>query len=160
MALDVIQLLKNKDMRNLATYVHPQKGVRFSPYAYVDIKTDRVFKATELNRFLEDEKKYLWGYYDGSGEPIQLTHQKYYESFVYDHDYVNAREVGHNKIVKQGNTINNSKKVYPGSSIIEYHFPGFDPKYGGMDWASLRLVFEKFNNRWYLVGIIHAGWTI
>jgi len=29
-----------------------------------------------------------------------------------------------------------------------------------MDWASLRLVFEKFKGTWWLVGVIHAGWTI
>jgi UDP-N-acetyl-2-amino-2-deoxyglucuronate dehydrogenase len=30
----------------------------------------------------------------------------------------------------------------------------------GMDWRSLRLVFEKKNDIWYLVGIIHDQWTI
>jgi (p)ppGpp synthase/HD superfamily hydrolase len=29
-----------------------------------------------------------------------------------------------------------------------------------MDWRSLRLVFEKKNDIWYLVGIIHDQWTI
>jgi hypothetical protein len=37
---------------------------------------------------------------------------------------------------------------------------GFDPEYEGMDWRSLRLVFEKKNDIWYLVGIIHDQWTI
>ena len=43
---------------------------------------------------------------------------------------------------------------------MEYHFPGIDPKFEGMDWRSLRLVFEQKNCTWYLVGIIHAQWTI
>jgi (p)ppGpp synthase/HD superfamily hydrolase len=44
--------------------------------------------------------------------------------------------------------------------MVEYHFSGFDPKYEGMDWRSLRLVFEEKDNIWHLVGIIHDQWTI
>ena len=44
------------------------------------------------------------------------------------------------------------------------HFPGFDKKYGGMDWESLRLVFEDATlgggTELMLVGIVHAQWTI
>jgi hypothetical protein len=29
-----------------------------------------------------------------------------------------------------------------------------------MNWASLRLVFERSGNKWYLVGISHDEWTI
>ena len=32
--------------------------------------------------------------------------------------------------------------------------------FDGMDWKSLRLVFQEKDNIWYLVGIIHDGWTI
>jgi len=27
--------------------------------------------------------------------------------------------------------------------VVEYHFPGIDPQYGGLDWRSLRLVFQQ-----------------
>jgi hypothetical protein len=43
---------------------------------------------------------------------------------------------------------------------IEYYFSGFDPQYGGMDWRSLRLVFIKDSNNWYLAAIVHGEWTI
>jgi len=43
---------------------------------------------------------------------------------------------------------------------VEYHFPGIDPQYGGLDWRSLRLVFQQSGGEWYLVGIIHDQWTI
>ncbi len=59
-----------------------------------------------------------------------------------------------------GNSIDNSQEYYPGAMVVEYHFPGFDPQYGGLDWASLRLVFQEFEGRWVLVGIIHDEWTI
>ncbi|MDD5470267.1 MAG: hypothetical protein PHO92_05750, partial [Candidatus Peribacteraceae bacterium] len=59
----------------------------------------------------------------------------------------------------RGNVLDNARDVYPGAQIVEYHFPGFDPQYEGMDWSSLRLVLEKFNSEWRLVGLIHDEWT-
>jgi hypothetical protein len=43
---------------------------------------------------------------------------------------------------------------------VEYYFPGFEAQYEGMDWKSLRLVFEQHQGSWKLVGIIHNEWTI
>ncbi len=162
----VLQALKNKDMNKLAQYVHPEKGVRFSPYAFVEVAAENdmpanlVFNQEQIKTFLTLNESSVWGTYDGSGEPMEFTPPDYYEAFVYDHDYLKAPKVGYNDIVGRGNTANNSFKVYPGAIIVEYHFPGFDKKFEGMDWASLRLVFEKFKGTWWLVGVIHAGWTI
>ncbi|HUM37898.1 MAG TPA: hypothetical protein PLQ85_13585, partial [Anaerolineae bacterium] len=103
---------------------------------------------------------YEWGVYDGSGEPIQLTFAAYYQKFVFDHDYTTAVAVSVNERLGMGNSIDNSQEYYPGAMVVEYHFPGFDPQYGGLDWTSLRLVFQEFEGRWVLVGIIHDQWTI
>jgi hypothetical protein len=51
-------------------------------------------------------------------------------------------------------------EVYPDATVVEFHFPGFEEKYEGMDWKSLRVVVEKLDNKWYVVGIIHDQWTI
>jgi hypothetical protein len=155
-AQEVILALKNKDMIKLAGFVHPQKGVRFSPYAYVDFKADLVFSRSQVENLFKDKTKYLWGYYDGSGEPINLTFAEYFEKFIYDRDFLNAKKISYNQTIGKGNTINNSFEVYPGAVIIEYHFPGFDPQREGTDWESLRLVFKEG----HLVGIIHDLWTI
>lgn len=157
---DVLTALKNKDMVKLSQAVHPDRGVRFSPYGHVDTKADLVFTANQIKNIASDTKVYTWGSYDGSGEPIQLTFMDYYNKFVYDEDFLAAKETGYNKILGIGNTLINSSEVYPQSIIVEYHFPGFDPQYEGMDWRSLRLVFEKMDTTWYLVGIIHDQWTI
>ncbi len=83
----------------------------------------------------------------------------YYSKFIYDEDFANAPQVAMNHRLSTGNSIDNSTEFYPGSMIVEYYFPGFDPQYGGMDWRSLRLVFSEYNSTWYLVGIIHDEWT-
>lgn len=157
---EVLALLKAKDMEKLSQAVHPDKGVRFSPYGYVNTETDLVFTVNEIRNLQSDHKVYVWGSYDGSGQPIELSFKDYYNKFVYDKDFQNAEETGYNKILGQGNSLINISDVYPDANFVEYYFPGFEPKYEGMDWESLRLVFEKKDSVWYLVGIIHDQWTI
>lgn len=159
-ASEVILVLKEFDMLKLSSYVHPEIGLRFSPYSYVSIKDDLVFKASEIPGLKNSKAIFNWGTYDGSGLPIKLTFDEYYKKFVYDKDFANARIIAYNAIIGRGNMKNNNFEVYPRSIIVEYHFPGFDPQYEGMDWESLRLVFSKLESTWYLVGIIHDQWTI
>ena len=56
--------------------------------------------------------------------------------------------------------INNIKEAYPNGQFVEFHITGLEPKYEGIDWRSLKLVFEDVNGTLYLVGIIHSEWTI
>jgi len=156
----ILQALKDEDLAALAEMVHPEKGLRFSPYAYVQMDKDLFFGREALRTSLDSQEVHIWGAWDGSGKPITMTFREYYQRFIYDHDYLQARQVGVNEFIGRGNTINNALEAYPGATIIEYHFPGFDPKYDGMDWCSLRLVMEEYEGRWCLVGIIHAEWTI
>ncbi len=155
----VINALKNKDMTALSQFVHPQMGLRFSPYATVK-DGDQVLAADKAAGLMADPTVYLWGNYDGSGKPINLTFADYYARFIYDEDFTNAPQVALNHRLGTGNSIDNSQEYYPGTMIIEFYFPGFDPQYAGMDWRSLRLVFMQQGNDWYLVGIIHDQWTI
>ncbi|CUA80764.1 hypothetical protein [Anoxybacillus suryakundensis] len=158
-ALDVVNALKNHDMNTLAAYVHSTAGVRFSPYGHIDVQHDLQFSASQLPSLWSSTQVYQWGVYDGSGDPIQLTFQDYFDRFVYDVDFANPHMIGNNVVVGEGNMINNIQQVYVNSSFVEFHFTGFDPQYSGMDWRSLRLVFEQENGQWKLVGIIHDEWT-
>jgi len=159
-ALHVIELIGNKDMENLSNYVHPTKGLRFSPYDFIDAKSYVVFTKEEVAKLNENTKVYTWGNYDGTGEPIKLSFNDYYEKFIYDVNFANPHMIGNNTIIGKGNTISNIEEVYPDGNFIEFYFSGIDPKYEGMDWRSLKLVFEQENGVWYLVGIIHSQWTI
>ena len=159
-ANEVLLLLHNKDLDKLAAYIHPDKGVRFSPYAYIEPQKDLIFTAEQIKNAFSDQKEYTWGNYDGTGEPIKLTFKDYFHKFIYDAEFINAKEISYNHPLGKGNTINNAAEIYPNANIVEYHFPGIDPKYEGMDWRSLRLVFEEKDSNWYLVGIVHDQWTI
>lgn len=67
--------------------------------------------------------------------------------------------MAYNEVQQLGNTIVNISDVYTEGKFIDYYFPGFNPDYGGADWASLKLVFEKYDGQWYLVCIAHGEWT-
>ncbi|HHZ17522.1 MAG TPA: hypothetical protein GX395_07860 [Clostridia bacterium] len=159
-ATKVMTTIKEKDFAALAGFVHPEKGVRFTPYTYVNVENDLVFKREELKGFFNDQKKYMWGYYDGTGDEITLTPTEYYAKFIYTADFLNAEQVGYNEVLSYGNMLENQFEVYPQAIVAEYYFSGFNPDYAGMDWQSLRLVFQEHNEAWYLVGIIHNQWTI
>lgn len=155
----IINALADKDMATVAEFVHPEMGVRFSPYTYVE-EDHLVFTADELLGLVGSDDIYLWGVYDGTGDPIELTFDDYYEEFVYSADFANPEEMAVDEELGWSSMINNIADFYPGSSFVEYHFSGFEEDFGGMDWASLRLVFIEEDGIWFLVGIVNDQWTI
>jgi hypothetical protein len=162
-AKQVILALKSRNMNQLAEFVHPTKGVRFSPYHSVNLEKhgDLVFSRRQIKGLLASKRRYLWGAEDGSGDPIRLTFATYRRKYVYDHDFSKAKDVTYNSdTLSRGTLANNINESYPAAIVVEYHLPGFEEKYGGMDWKSLWLVFEKRGSEWYLVGIAHGEWTI
>lgn len=158
-ARDTVLALKSQDGTKLAALAHPAKGVRFTPYPHVGPR-DVVLAGTDLRGAFTDTRIRDWGTYDGRGDPIELTFADYYRRFVYDVDFANAPEVAYNRVIGSGNTIENTADAYPDAILVEYHFPGFDPQYGGLDWRSLRLLFERHADTWRLVGVVHGQWTI
>ncbi|MHA6480533.1 hypothetical protein ACX1C1_01130 [Paenibacillus sp. strain BS8-2] len=158
-AAAVIETLKESDWERLKAYIHPSKGILFSPYGHIDADHAITFSSDELPTANADTS-YVWGSYDGSGEPIQLTFGEYYKKFVYDKDFANPEQVGYDKIISQGNTEPNIKDVFPEGYSVEYYFSGFDKEFAGMDWASLILVLEEVQGNWYVCAVVHSQWTI
>ena len=155
----VLANLQAYDYNLLVDLVHPDHCLRFSPYAYL-ADNQLIFCPEELRDLVSSDKKYTWGEYDGTGNPILMTFPEYHQNFVYDSNYIKAEIIGFNVEVSSGNAINNIADIYPEGVMIEYYFSGFDPQYGGLDWRSIRLVFIQDNLTWYLAAIIHGEWTI
>jgi hypothetical protein len=126
----VLQALKEKEFSALADYVHPETCLRFSPYPTIQPQ-DVVFCPSEITGVPSDNTQYLWGRFDGSGKPIQMTFSQYYERFIYDVDFAHAEMIGFNQIIGTGNAINNIHDFYPQADFVEYHIPEIDPQYGG-----------------------------
>lgn len=156
---EVLSFLKSNDSEGLVRYF-PEDGVFFSPYGFIDTTKSKKLTAQDFLTAIKKNWILTWGSYDGTGDPIKLTVPAYLKKFVYNADYLNAEAVGYNEVMKQGNSLNNIKAVFPGALFIDYHFSGFDQKNAGMDWTSLRLVFKKENGDYFLIAIIHDQWTI
>lgn len=150
-ALQTIMAIRHEDMDGLAANAHPQKGVRFSPYAYVE-RWHPVLSVEEIARALTDEKRRVWGADEGSGYPIELTFREYFDIFVCDADFARPDVVYFNHHFQSGHTTNNIPEVYPEATTVEYQF---EQEYHGFYWRSLRLVLEEKGDAWYLVGIVH-----
>jgi len=151
-AADVMRALMNANMPALAEFVHPVKGLRFSPYASKDT-TDVVMTATQLAGALKNPAKRVWGADDGSGDPIRLSFAGYFHKFVYDRDFAQAPEITYNSKEEQSNR---ARDQYPNAIVVDYGIP----ETGTSPQVHLRLVFEQHQSKWYLSGIIHDGWTI
>ena len=151
--------IKGAVYSDLGEIIHPDLCLRFSPYPFLR-DGDQIFCPEQLSSLPGSSTLYLWGKFDGTGEPIELSFDDYHQRFVYDQDFSQPAVVGLNQEVSSGNAINNIPEIYPDGMIVEYHFPGFEPQYVGMDWRSLRMVFIQEGGEWFLVALVHGEWTI
>jgi len=158
----ILLTVKNKNYSAFAHYIHPVAGIRFSPYGYVDTANDIILSKAKFiaQAGNQNQQMIVWGAFDGTGDPIRMTLNNYIQRFVYDVDFVKPEKRSVNKFISGGNSLNNLDSVYKGCDFTESHFSGFEEKYGGMDWKTLRLVFKERNGRFFLVGIVHDEWTI
>lgn len=156
-----IHAIRDQDMELLAEIAHPDYGVIFTPYGHIHPLEDVSFMPAQIAELMDDETVYTWGHYDGRGDPIELTFAEYYDQFIYDEDFANPHQMSYNERIGQGNSVDNIAQVFSGATVVEYHFEGFDEQFEGIDWKSLRLVFEQVTDgTWYLVAIVHDQWTV
>ncbi len=156
----VLEALKAQDYAALSGLVHPVHGVTFTPYSTVDSSCDLELNRRQIAALGWDDTTYLWGVSDGSGDPIQITGAQYFQRYVFNADYTTAPNVSVDQVGISGNALENVAEAYPEGRFVEYCFPGIDPELNGFDWCSLKLVFEVWENQWYLVGMIHGEWTV
>lgn len=158
-ATAAVTALRDKDFTALAALAHPVKGVRFTPYTFVQAR-DNVLDAATIRQGFTGTRTYSWGFTDGKGDAIDTNFEGYYKRYVYNKDYAKASPVlVDNYPPNRGNKYDNTKAFYPQGRTVEYHLPSTDPN-TTLDWAGLRFVFEEFSGTWYLVGVIHDEWTI
>ena len=155
---EILQILKAKDYEKLAPYIHPEKGVRFSMYGYIQPKKDKVFSKDEFLKYIPTNIKFTWGEKDGTGDLLQMSLENYLKKWVFVKDFTQS-QFSKNAVKGRGNTLNNIKEIYPNSTFTENYIKGTE-EYSGMDWNALRLVFEEYDGKLFLVGIINDQWTI
>lgn len=158
---DILTAFKNKNYLAVADFIDPVSGVRFSPYGYIDTIRNVIFSKETFAKEAgsSNQEKIIWGEFDGSGDTINMTLKEYIQKFVYDVDFSKPEARKVNEFIGHGNSLNNLLSVYENCDFTESHFSGFEKKYEGMDWRTLRLVFKERDRKYFLVGIVHDQWT-
>jgi hypothetical protein len=159
LAAEILPLLQRQDFTAVAPFIHPELGVRISPYGYINADKDLVFTRDQVAAFGSNQQVYLWGVQAGSGMDINLTVAEYWPEYVTSE--IPAQEWGilQDPERKASNTIDNFAEVYPDGHYVEYFQPGTE-EYGYLDWQSLRLGFQQSGDgAYYLMAIIHDEWT-
>ena len=144
----------------LTPYIHPVKGVRFSMYAYIHKDADKVFRREQFTTYLQQSRvKFTWGAKDGTGDLYITTLPNFLDHWVAAQQY-DFKDATFNQFQGSGNSLNNLKEVYPNADFVEFYHSGKNPEYQGMDWRAMRLVFEDYQGKSYLVAIVNDQWTV
>ncbi|MFP8894407.1 MULTISPECIES: hypothetical protein [Chryseobacterium] len=155
---EVLKALKAKDYATFASFIHPQKGIRFSMYAFVNLKEDKHFSKADFEKYQPTKTLFTWGTQDGSGDPYKATINDYLGKWVFSKDFT-ASQYSVNKFIGGGNSLNNLKEIYPKADFTENYIKGTE-KSGNMDWKTVRFVFEEFEGKYYLIAVVNDQWTI
>ena len=154
---EILKSIKTRNYKKFASFIHPQDGIRFSPYAFIGT-TDIKFSASEV--LLIAKQHIVINWHSSWEDTAELkTIDQYFKKFVYDVDFLNAELKSVNKFHSQGTDLNNITEAYPGCDVVEFFFSGFKKEYEGMDYRALRLVFKMQNKHPYLIAIVHDEWT-
>ena len=158
-AMRIQRALANNDFARIIDDIHPTRGVRFSMYAYVHLDKDKVFSREQFAQYLQQPKiRFTWGEKDGNGDLLVTPLPTYLKTWV-DAKKFNDARIKINEFESRGNMINNVKEAYPKSDVVDFYYKG-SAKYDGIDWRGMRLVFDEYQGKRYLVGIINDQWTV
>ncbi len=155
---EIVQALKDRNYRKFADFIHPEKGVRFSMYAFVNPEEDKIFSKADFIKYEPTKTLFTWGSMDGSGDLYKATINNYLTKWAYSKDF-GTGQVSLNEFQGKGNSLNNLKQIYPKSDFTENFIKGSEAN-TEMDWKCLRLVFEEYQGKYYLVGVVNDQWTI
>ncbi|MDD6188796.1 MAG: hypothetical protein PUB32_04355 [Clostridiales bacterium] len=155
---NVLSLIKAGDFASLSKLVHPEYGIYFSPYSNINLSSNQWFSPDMLAALDKAENSFVWGVYDGSGEPISLTVAEYFTRFVYDRNFASAPIITVDRVAKSGNTLENTPEVFPGCRFVDFYIPSSSEE--TLDWSLLRLIYEEYDGALYLVAIVHNEYTV
>ena len=141
------------DRAALAEYVGPN-GLLLSPDGFVS-NDDVVLSADDIAM---SGPSRIWGVEAGSGASIEMTVDDYFEWLRGSTALTSTEVTSYDAVVGQGSTINNIDQFFPGSSTVEYHHGGTS-YYGGLDWESVRFVFDLGGDAPVLLAIVSDAWT-
>lgn len=160
MVLWSLMALQNADLDRLSALVHPVKGALFSADPQIEEVWCTHVMPDTVKRVFEEDASLLWGISGITGEPIQLGFDAYLQHHV---NRVNYREsfigVQYGLVTARGNAPLNYRALFPEATAVEFFYPGTQAV-EGRDFSSLILLFETYEDRVYLVGVLSNYWMV
>ena len=153
----LLKTLKFRNFRLLEDFIHPKLGVRFSPYPYI-LGQDKIFTYAQIKKYYDHDKLHDWGY-EGDMQVIKLNFKDYYAEYIYSEDFTNYDEINFNILSNPTRMLDNTRKFYDKAVIIEVKINSNIIAEQVVDWSILRLVFESYKNKWYLIAIVNLRAT-
>lgn len=155
-AYRVLEAIRDEDFSALSNYVDSDEGVTVTPFSTVNFSSDVRLSLQEISGAGDSNIDYIWGMTPSEGEPIRMTIQEFFSSFLWDADYTLAAEIGIDTVCYVGNAQENVADAYPDDRFVDFYLAGEGAD--NMNWSSLKLVFSQKAGQWRLVGIVHSKW--
>lgn len=157
-AKGVVELISEKKWKEFSKIIHPKEGVKFSPYTYVTEEAVTL-KAEQFLDLTKNKKKASWGFYEGSGDPIQLNFNEYYQEFLYKLPYAQAKPGKPNEEQTTiGSTVNNIPKAFSGEGVLTVQFFIQKDKEELFNSGGLTIVLKKDQEKLYVIGLVNCYW--
>jgi len=160
LAYEVLECFRDDDFNTLANIAHPEFGVVFSPGATINLTANKRFNTAQIAAMGSDTTVYIWGVYDESGAPIEMTPAEYFAEFIPAKSFLEAPYVVINRIARSGNALENINEVFPDVKFVDFYLPGSERDSSEeQDWSILRIGFEEHSDGLRLTIIIHSKRT-
>jgi hypothetical protein len=157
----VLKALSTYSFDDLIMFQTEKKDIIFSPYLTFKKEDAACFSPEALKENKKADAVLYWGIQDGTGNPINLTVEKYFERYVYRDDYLSEKaKILENNIETLGSSINIIPEVFPNHEYVSYYLPPEEDDIAEMSWKTLILVFERINNELKIKAVINHEWTI
>lgn len=157
---EILMLIDENRFEELTDYV--VSDVYFMPGPNIGFDKAIYLGMDDWSIINDYEDALVWGYYEGSGEDMVFTPSDFFDHFISNFNFRAAPE----KTVKAYRDLGDGfafwKNDTNGDYFVEYHYPGFNPDFEGIDYQTLYMVFtyDEEADTYLLTGITNHYWTI
>jgi len=149
----ILHALQADAYARLAPYIHPSKGVILTEMVSFADAHRLHFTRASFARALKGDKLFYWGDTYGRGDPIRMSLVTY------------LNHLTQQQTPSKVKTLSKSEKNFPSNDTsmrqgFEYYWFKQKSKTREYDWRGVVLILERYQDAWYLVGVMRDYWTI
>ena len=141
--------LESNEIKKFQSTIHPKRGITLSVNTYFNDANLNFSKDNFIDIYKKREQ-FFWGEDETKGDSINMTLYDYVQGFPKKISRVS-------KIIKLDNLKNFSNTKEQNIKGYEIYWVGEEnPEY---NWMGLVVILQKYENSWYMVGMLNDYWT-